>query len=134
MKAKRVRRTRPCPHPVGFVRDIDESGGPYGRAILRWCFRCLDYVSFGPARDTPTASIEARAAEIALAPTALGFVEAMGWNALLLAGGLDDPFTTEGENHPKCSASWQAGWLAHVIVAHPEECHGDEVEEGQDVG
>jgi hypothetical protein len=130
---KRVRRIKTCSHPVGFVRDIDESGTPYGRAVTRWCFRCLDYVSFGPARDTPKAFIEARAAELALAPvTALGFVEAMGWNASSLVGNLDDPFS-QWEPYPKCSASWQAGWLAHVIATHAEECQSGEVE-NNDVG
>jgi hypothetical protein len=129
MRAKRIRRTKTCSHPVGFVRDIDENGTPYGRAISRWCFKCLDYVSFGPASDTPRILIEARAAELALASvTALGFVEAMGWNARSLVGDLDDPFTIDGEQHPKCSASWQAGWLAHVIATQAEECQGAAVE------
>lgn len=129
MRAKRVRRAKICSHPVGFVRDIDESGTPYGRAVSRWCFKCLDYVSFGPASDTPEIFIEVRAAELALAPvTALGFVEAIGWNARSLVGDLDNPFTADGEQHPKCSASWQAGWLACVIGTHAEECQGDEVE------
>jgi hypothetical protein len=118
-KLKRVGRTKTktCVHPFGFVRDIDEFGGPYGRAVSRWCFKCLDYVSFGQASETPETLVEARAAELAIAPvTALGFVEALGWNARSLVGDLDDPFTD-----PICSASWQAGWLAHVIKAHAEE-------------
>ena len=131
-KRARSARAKSCAHPVGFVRDIDEGGTPYGRAVTRWCFRCLDYVSFGPARDTPKTLIEARAAELALAPvTALGFVEAMGWNARSLVGNLDDPFTADGER--QCSASWQTGWLAHVIATHAEECQSDEVEKN-DVG
>jgi hypothetical protein len=122
-------KAKACPHPFGFVRDIDESGGPYGRAVSRWCFKCVDYVSLGPASEAPETLVEARAAELALAPvTALGFVEALGWNARSLAGGLDDPFTADGEQYPNCSASWQAGWLAHVIGTHAEERQGVEVE------
>ena len=51
-------KAKPCSHPVGFVHDIDENGTPYGRAVSRWCFKCLDYVSFGPANDAPSILIE----------------------------------------------------------------------------
>lgn len=63
-----TKRRRPgkCGHPFLLVRDIDEAGGSYGKAISRWCIGCRDYVSLGPSNDdAPGVAVEIAAADVA---------------------------------------------------------------------
>ena len=98
-----------CHHTYPVIRDIDEFGLHYGKAISRWCLLCADYVPWGPARDTPAALVELRAAEIAISGpdfTQMTFHERMGWWLSKL------PMAV-----PESDDCW-AGWLASAIAAH----------------
>ena len=122
---------RSCPHPFGFVRDIDAHGTQYGQAVSRWCFKCRDYLTLGPARDTPEVLGEVRAAEIAaievrigktvhtirdgIVPYGMSGTEDEGWfsaevdSARVLLEDTDDRI-----------AARRAGWHAHAIAYHGE--------------
>jgi hypothetical protein len=92
-----------CQHGWEIV-DLDINGTSYGPAVIRWCRICLDYISLGPANDSPETLVEKRAAEIVAGGpdfTSMTFHERIGWWNMPMA-------------KPESSECW-AGWLARHI-------------------
>lgn len=110
MSKRRTKSNGPC-----RTHDDYRAGYLKPDTVKLWCCLCNDYVTLGPARDTPDTAIEVRAAEIAWADVQLTDYVYDGWQAHRFG---TDYFTGDP---PSMRGRWDTGYLARAIATHDEE-------------